>query len=112
MGRLAQALAESRYPRHDRTPWPEAPALVIGFAAETENLVANASEKRMAKNADWIVANDVSSGKGVMGADTTQIYLITASGVEDWPSLSKDETATRLLARAANALAAKRPAAE
>jgi phosphopantothenoylcysteine decarboxylase/phosphopantothenate--cysteine ligase len=93
-------------------PGPKRPRVVIGFAAETENLIANASEKRRAKNADWIVANDVSSGRGVMGADQTQVHLITASGVEDWPSLSKDETATRLLARAANALAAMRPAAE
>lgn len=91
---------------------PKRPRLVIGFAAETENLIANASEKRRAKNADWIVANDVSPGTGVMGADLTQIHLITAAGAEDWPSLSKDETATRLLARAAATLAAKRPAAE
>jgi phosphopantothenoylcysteine decarboxylase / phosphopantothenate---cysteine ligase len=91
---------------------PKRPRLVIGFAAETENLIANASAKRRAKNADWIVANDVSPGKGVMGADQTQIHLITAAGVEDWPSLTKDETAARLLARAADTLAAMRPAAE
>src|SRR5262245_11415674 len=91
---------------------PKRPSLVIGFAAETENLVANASEKRRAKGADWIVANDVSPGTGVMGGDGTQIHLVTAAGVEDWPPLSKDETAMRLLARAAATLAAKRPAAE
>ena len=73
-------------------------------------LIVNASEKLRAKGADWIVANDVAPGTGVMGGDGTQIHLITASGVEDWPPLSKDETAMRLLARAA--LAAKRPAAE
>jgi phosphopantothenoylcysteine decarboxylase/phosphopantothenate--cysteine ligase len=93
-------------------PGPKRPRLVIGFAAETENLIANASEKRRAKGADWIVANDVSPGTGVMGGDGTQIHLVTASGVEDWPPLSKDETAMRLLARAAATLAAKRPAAE
>ena len=93
-------------------PGPKRPRLVIGFAAETENLIENASEKRRAKGADWIVANDVSPGTGVMGGDGTQIHLVTASGVEDWPSLSKDETAMRLLARAAAMLAAKRPAAE
>ena len=90
----------------------ERPPLVVGFAAETENLIATASAKRSAKGADWIVANDVSPRTGVMGGDNTQIHLITASGVEDWPALSKDETAMRLLARAAAALAAKRPAAE
>ena len=93
-------------------PGPKRPRLVIGFAAETENLIENASEKRRAKGADWIVANDVSPGTGVMGGDGTQIHLVTASGVEDWPSLGKDETAMRLLARAAAMLAAKRPAAE
>ena len=93
-------------------PGPKRPRLVIGFAAETENLIANASEKRRAKGADWIVANDVSPGTGVMGGDGTQIHLVTAAGVEDWPPLSKDETAMRLLARAAATLAAKRPAAE
>jgi phosphopantothenoylcysteine decarboxylase/phosphopantothenate--cysteine ligase len=93
-------------------PGPKRPRLVIGFAAETDKLIANASEKRSAKGADWIVANDVSPGTGVMGADLTQVHLITASGVEDWPSLSKDETASRLLARAAAMLAAMRPAAE
>jgi phosphopantothenoylcysteine decarboxylase/phosphopantothenate--cysteine ligase len=94
------------------SPGPKRPRLVIGFAAETENLIGNASEKRRAKGADWIVANDVSPGSGVMGADLTQVHLVTASGVEDWPPLSKDETATRLLARAAATLAARRPAAE
>jgi phosphopantothenoylcysteine decarboxylase / phosphopantothenate---cysteine ligase len=93
-------------------PGPKRPRLVIGFAAETENLIENASEKRIAKGADWIVANDVSPGTGVMGGDGTQIHLVTGAGVEDWPPLSKDETAMRLLARAAATLAAKRPAAE
>jgi len=91
---------------------PNRPPLVIGFAAETENMIANANEKRRAKGADWIVANDVSPRSGVMGGDRTQVHLVTASGVEDWPPLSKDETSMRLLARATEALSAMRPAAE
>jgi phosphopantothenoylcysteine decarboxylase/phosphopantothenate--cysteine ligase len=93
-------------------PGPKRPLLVIGFAAETENLIENAAAKRRAKGADWIVANDVWPGTGAMGGDDTQIHLVTGSGVEDWPPLSKDETAQRLLARAADALSAMRPAAE
>jgi len=93
-------------------PGPRRPRLVIGFAAETENLVENAIGKRRAKGADWIVANDVWPGTGTMGGDTTQIHLITGAGVEDWPSLSKDEMAARLLARAVDALSAMRSAAE
>ncbi len=100
------------FSRPSPSPRPRRPRLVIGFAAETENLIANATEKRRAKNADWIVANDVWPGTGAMGGDITQIHLVTASGVEDWPSLSKDETAARLLARAADALSAMRSAAE
>jgi len=88
------------------------PRLVIGFAAETENLIANATAKRRAKGADWIVANDVWVGTGAMGSDQTQVHLVTPAGVEDWPPLSKDETAARLLARAAEALQALRSAAE
>jgi phosphopantothenoylcysteine decarboxylase/phosphopantothenate--cysteine ligase len=93
-------------------PGPKRPRLVIGFAAETENLIENAKTKLRAKNADWIVANDVWPGTGAMGGDDTQIHLVTAQGVEDWPPLSKNETAARLLARAADALLAMRPAAE
>jgi phosphopantothenoylcysteine decarboxylase/phosphopantothenate--cysteine ligase len=93
-------------------PGPKRPTLVIGFAAETENLVDNAVAKRRGKGADWIVANDVWPGTGAMGGDHTQVHLVTEAGVEDWPPLSKDETATRLLARAAQALTAMRSAAE
>ena len=94
------------------TPGPARPRLVIGFAAETENMIENAKAKRDRKGADWIVANDVWPGTGAMGGDRTQIHLVTAQGVEDWPPMSKDEMAGRLLARAADALAALRPAAE
>jgi phosphopantothenoylcysteine decarboxylase / phosphopantothenate---cysteine ligase len=93
-------------------PGAKRPRLVIGFAAETENLVENAIAKRRAKGADWIVANDVWPGTGAMGGDNTQVHLVTETGVEDWPPLSKDETAARLLARAADALTALRLAAE
>src|SRR5262249_56347918 len=86
--------------------------LVVGYAAETENLIENAKGKRVRKGADWIVANDVWPGTGAMGGDRTQVHLITAAGVEDWPSMSKDEMAARLLARAAEALSSLRSAAE
>jgi phosphopantothenoylcysteine decarboxylase/phosphopantothenate--cysteine ligase len=88
------------------------PRLVIGFAAETEDLIANAIAKRRSKGADWIVANDVSRQTGVLGGDVTQVHLITAQGVEDWPAMSKDEMARRLLARAAQTVEALRSAAE
>jgi phosphopantothenoylcysteine decarboxylase/phosphopantothenate--cysteine ligase len=91
---------------------PQRPHLVIGFAAETEDLIENAKGKRARKGADWIVANDVWPGTGAMGGDRTQVHLITAAGVEDWPPMSKDEMAARLLARAADALSSLRSAAE
>jgi len=93
-------------------PGAKRPRLVIGFAAETENLIVNATAKRRAKGADWIVANDVWPGTGAMGGDQTQVHLITPGGVEDWPPMSKDEMAARLLARAGEALRSVRSAAE
>ena len=80
------------------------PALVVGFAAETDDLLKNAGKKLKAKGADWIVANDVSSGAGVMGGEENTVHLISAAGVEDWPRLPKSEVAARLVARIANAL--------
>jgi phosphopantothenoylcysteine decarboxylase/phosphopantothenate--cysteine ligase len=91
---------------------PQRPDLVVGFAAETENVIDNATQKRRAKGADWIVANDVSAGTGIMGGDRTTVHLVTDAGVEDWPPMSKDEMATRLLSRAAEALSTLRSAAE
>jgi phosphopantothenoylcysteine decarboxylase/phosphopantothenate--cysteine ligase len=82
------------------------PPLVIGFAAETERVVEHASKKRKAKGCDWIVANDVSPGTGVMGGDRNAVHLIAAEGVESWPELDKTEVARRLFARAAEWLAA------
>jgi phosphopantothenoylcysteine decarboxylase/phosphopantothenate--cysteine ligase len=78
------------------------PGLVVGFAAETENVVANAVAKRQRKGCDWIVANDVSGD--VMGGAENAVHLVTAAGVEDWPRLPKEEVAARLAARVAAAL--------
>jgi phosphopantothenoylcysteine decarboxylase/phosphopantothenate--cysteine ligase len=83
---------------------PQRPKLVIGFAAETDDLLANAQAKRARKNADWIVANDVSPETGIMGGDENVVHLITADGVEDWPRLAKPEVARRLAARIADTL--------
>jgi phosphopantothenoylcysteine decarboxylase/phosphopantothenate--cysteine ligase len=81
---------------------PSRPRLLIGFAAETDNLLANAEFKRRAKQADWIVANDVSGD--VMGGHRNRVHLVTSEGVEDWPEGSKDEIARRLIARIAEVL--------
>lgn len=75
------------------------PGLLIGFAAETEDVETKAVAKRAAKAADWIVANDVSGD--VMGGSHNRIHLVTPDGVEDWPELSKEEVAVRLLERIA-----------
>jgi phosphopantothenoylcysteine decarboxylase/phosphopantothenate--cysteine ligase len=75
------------------------PRLLIGFAAETDDVVANAITKRTAKHADWIVANDVSGD--VMGGTHNRVHLITAQGVEDWPEAGKEEVARRLVERIA-----------
>jgi phosphopantothenoylcysteine decarboxylase/phosphopantothenate--cysteine ligase len=82
---------------------PRRPALVVGFAAETEHVVDNAIAKRAKKGCDWIVANDVSGD--VMGGAENAVTLVTAVGAEDWPRLPKDEVARRLAARVAEALA-------
>lgn len=81
---------------------PSRPRLLIGFAAETENVLANAVAKRDAKGADWIIANDV-SGK-VMGGERNRVNLVSEDGVEDWLEGSKDEVAQRLVERIAAAL--------
>ncbi len=78
------------------------PRLLIGFAAETEQVVDRAVAKRKLKRADWIVANDVSGD--VMGGHRNKVHLITGEGVEDWPDTSKDEVARHLVARVAQAL--------
>jgi phosphopantothenoylcysteine decarboxylase/phosphopantothenate--cysteine ligase len=78
------------------------PRLVIGFAAETENVAENAKAKLASKGCDWILANDVSPQSGVMGGDRNTITLVRAAGVEAWPPQSKDEVASRLIARIAD----------
>jgi phosphopantothenoylcysteine decarboxylase/phosphopantothenate--cysteine ligase len=88
-------------------PGKHRPRLVIGFAAETENLIENARAKRAKKGCDWILANDVSAASGTFGGDLNTIHLIDGSGVEDWPPLSKREVAERLAQRVAAALEAK-----
>ncbi len=80
------------------------PRLVIGFAAETDRVVANAKAKLAKKGCDWILANDVSPGTGIMGGDANTVHLVTASGVESWPPQSKDDVARALVERIAAAL--------
>ncbi|MEP7452964.1 bifunctional phosphopantothenoylcysteine decarboxylase/phosphopantothenate--cysteine ligase CoaBC [Phyllobacterium sp. SB3] len=82
------------------------PRLVIGFAAETQDLLANARKKLDKKGADWIVANDVSHTKGVMGGDRNAVRIVTHAGVEEWPDMTKDEVAERLANKIAAALQA------
>ena len=83
---VAGAGAQSRHPRHaSPRAGPARPRLVVGFAAETDDLMANAQAKLRRKNADWIVANDVSPETGIMGGAENAVHLITADGVEDWP---------------------------
>jgi phosphopantothenoylcysteine decarboxylase / phosphopantothenate---cysteine ligase len=88
------------------------PPLVIGFAAETGNVTSEAAKKRKSKGADWIVANDVSPARGVFGGDGNTVHLITSDGAEDWPTMSKDEVARRLMQRAAEHLRRGSAAAE
>jgi phosphopantothenoylcysteine decarboxylase / phosphopantothenate---cysteine ligase len=88
------------------------PKLVIGFAAETQNLIDNAKAKLARKGADMIVANDVSTetgigDKGVMGGDLNRVRVVSAAGVEDWPEMSKDKVAARLAQLVAEKLAAQ-----
>lgn len=81
------------------------PPLVIGFAAETNDLIANATAKLARKGCDWIVANDVSPEGGVMGGDRNTVHIVTRDGVESWPAMPKDEVAKALVLRVAKALA-------
>ena len=80
------------------------PQLVIGFAAETENIVANAQAKRTSKGCDWLLANDVSPESGTFGGADNTIHLVSADGVEDWPRMSKEDVADRLADRVAATL--------
>jgi phosphopantothenoylcysteine decarboxylase/phosphopantothenate--cysteine ligase len=80
------------------------PRLVIGFAAETENVAANAKEKLAKKGCDWILANDVSPQTGIMGGDRNTIQLVTPAGIEPWPPQTKEDVAAMLIARIADEL--------
>jgi phosphopantothenoylcysteine decarboxylase/phosphopantothenate--cysteine ligase len=83
------------------------PALVIGFAAETDDIVENALAKRERKRCDWILANDVSPGTGTFGGERNTIHLVDAQGVENWPAMTKREVADRLARRIADHLPAR-----
>jgi phosphopantothenoylcysteine decarboxylase/phosphopantothenate--cysteine ligase len=77
---------------------------VVGFAAETDDLMANAEAKLRRKNADWIVANDVSPETGIMGGADNAVHIVSAAGIETWPRQAKDDVARRLAHRIAEAL--------
>jgi phosphopantothenoylcysteine decarboxylase/phosphopantothenate--cysteine ligase len=81
------------------------PPLVVGFAAETENVIENARKKRKSKAADWIVANDVSPATGIMGGDRNAVHIVSGEGVESWPDMDKGDVARRLMERVATWLA-------
>ena len=82
------------------------PGLVVGFAAETEDLITNARKKRQAKGCDWIVANNVGQGTGILGGSENEVTLIAEAKEESWPRLSKVEVARRLVDRMADVLVA------
>ncbi|MBR2656415.1 MAG: bifunctional phosphopantothenoylcysteine decarboxylase/phosphopantothenate--cysteine ligase CoaBC [Loktanella sp.] len=81
------------------------PPLVIGFAAETDDVIAHATAKRLRKGCDWIVANDVSPATGIMGGTENAVTLITDQGAESWPRMSKDAVAAQLAQRIAQVIA-------
>jgi len=77
------------------------PRLLIGFAAETENVIEHAKKKLKSKGCDWIVANDVSPDSGVMGGERNAVHIIEGANVDSWPEMDKTEVAERLMAKAA-----------
>ncbi len=85
------------------------PGLVVGFAAETDNVIEHATAKRARKGCDWIVANDVSPSTGIMGGSENAVILISDKGVEEWPRMGKDDVAKRLANRIAEALSEQEP---
>jgi phosphopantothenoylcysteine decarboxylase/phosphopantothenate--cysteine ligase len=93
--------------RHEKRP-----PLVVGFAAETENVVDNARAKLARKGADLIIANDVSAKTGVMGGERNRVHVVSPEGVDSWAELSKNEVAARLMELFASMLATRRKAAE
>jgi len=91
---------------------PKRPKLVVGFAAETERVTDNAAQKLKKKGCDLIVANDVSRQSGVFGGDRNTVHLVSAKGIEDWPQMSKDDVAVKLMERLAQMLVPQQKAAE
>jgi phosphopantothenoylcysteine decarboxylase/phosphopantothenate--cysteine ligase len=85
----------------------ERPKLVVGFAAETNDVLAHARKKLDAKGCEMIIANDVSPSTGIMGGDSNKIHIVTRDGIDSWPTFDKDEVARRLIARLARELAAE-----
>ncbi|MGH6761834.1 MAG: bifunctional phosphopantothenoylcysteine decarboxylase/phosphopantothenate--cysteine ligase CoaBC [Phyllobacterium sp.] len=83
---------------------PKRPRLVVGFAAETQNVLENARKKLDRKGADWIVANDVSHETGIMGGDRNSVRIVSRSGIEEWPDMTKEDVAMRLALKIAKAL--------
>ena len=97
---LAIALAWASTALRPLQPRIKRPQLVIGFAAETDDVLKNAQAKLKKKGADFIVANDVgpsgTSSGGVMGGDRNRVKIVSRTGVEEWPEMGKDEVAARL----------------
>lgn len=93
-------------------PGPDRPKLVLGFAAETENVIPNAQKKLNDKGCDWIIANDVSEDSGVFGGDSNMVHLVTRTGTQSWPVMPKEQVAKKLMQAAAEQLEEMRPAAE
>ena len=85
-------------------PATERPSLVVGFAAETENVTEHATEKRQRKGCDWIVANDVGAESDIMGGDENQVHVITKDGSESWPRADKNAVAVKLANKIAEEL--------
>ncbi|MCG7624299.1 bifunctional phosphopantothenoylcysteine decarboxylase/phosphopantothenate--cysteine ligase CoaBC [Epibacterium sp. Ofav1-8] len=85
------------------------PALVVGFAAETNDVIEHATAKRLRKGCDWIVANDVSPATGIMGGQENSVTVISDSGAEAWPRMAKEAVAEKLARKIADALAAPKP---
>ncbi|WP_310622039.1 phosphopantothenoylcysteine decarboxylase domain-containing protein [Flexibacterium corallicola] len=80
------------------------PKLVVGFAAETQDLIHNAQRKLEKKRADWIVANDVSHEHNVMGGDFNTVRIVTKAGVDNLPKLPKEDVAHELISRIAKSV--------
>ena len=91
---------------------PKRPGLVIGFAAETQDLIDNARKKLKAKGCDWIIANDVSSDSGTFGGDKNKVLIIRNIGVDQWPLLDKQEVAHRLMSDISKTVSKSKLAAE